>query len=103
MAIAFDAADAEEWNESGAGDTLTKAHTCTGSDLILFIGFATYNGTLVTTHASTVPTYNGVAMTKIGNGLSSNLEGNFQATEMWYLDDPATGANNIVVVMSGDP
>ena len=103
MALAFDAAYAGDWNADGGTDVMTKAFTCTGSNLVLFVGVSTYASSLVTTHGTTVPTYNGVAMTKVGSGLTANLEGNWQDAELWYLDAPATGANNIVVTLSADP
>jgi len=44
-------------------------------------------------------TYNGVALTKI-NSITASLEGQSQDCELWYLDGPASGANNIVAAFS---
>lgn len=99
MAIAFDNAIAQNWNAGKSGNTLTAAKTNTGSDLILFVGVSTYNGTLVTVSGVT---YNGVALTKV-NSITAAVESNNQDTELWYLDAPATGANDIVATLSAEP
>jgi hypothetical protein len=71
----------------------TWTHTCTGSNLILFVGVL--NGAVET--ISTV-TYNGVGLTKLGIDLISHL-GSFRLT-LWYLLGPATGAHSVVVTPS---
>jgi len=87
MAVAFDAAS------SGVDATEVTAkswsHTCTGDDLMLIVGMAFR-------HASTAPTsiavtYNGVSMTEITtlNHLT------YATCSMFYLANPATGANTI--------
>ncbi len=87
MAIAFDAAST---GTAGTSTSITVAHTCTGSDRILFVGIATFDsggGQQVSG-----VTYNGVAMTQIG---TRRVAGNLDNT-LWYLIAPATGTNNIV-------
>ncbi len=74
--------------------TLTVSHTCTGSDLILFVA-ANYDD-YVGNHLDSI-TYNGVAMTlavskKDATGLTASL---------YYLVNPATGANNVVITTDG--
>lgn len=93
MAIAFDAASTGRKN---ANDTaaLTVAHTCTGTDLILWVGVAAGQGDLIST-----VTYNGVAMTQAVKKTSTNSNTNY--LYLYYLINPATGANNIVVTPSG--
>lgn len=92
MAIAFDASST---GESVAGATsLTFAHTCTGSDRILFVATAVIvpNGVNVSGI-----TYNGVALTKVNE---SNPQTNIESG-LWYLIAPSTGANNIVISAAG--
>lgn len=88
MAIAFDAAV----NAAASSSPLTFAHTVgAGSDRILFVGVE-HNGT---TTVSGI-TYNGVALTKINAQASGVM--NF---ELWYLSNPASGSNNVVVTTVG--
>lgn len=89
MAIARDA------TSSGAATatSLTVAHTCTGSNLILFANIVTIDGT---TDRVTGVTYNGVAMTR----QATLAIGTVARSYMYYLIGPATGANNIVISVS---
>jgi hypothetical protein len=90
MAIAY---DSYAIGTAGAGSSLTYSHTCTGSDLILFVSVF-----IQTSLTITGITYNGVALTSIDgqtNGASN------ERIELWYLIAPATGANNIVISRSG--
>jgi hypothetical protein len=94
MAIAFDAT-------SGSGNitgtnTTSVAHTCTGTNRILYVGVQ------ITEAATTVTgiTYNSVALTKISG---KDVPNGSRRVELWYLIAPATGANNIVVTLSGTP
>ena len=86
MAIARDA------TSSGAATatSLTVAHTCSGSNRILFVNVVTIDGT--TDHVTGV-TYNGVAMTR----QSTLAIGTVARSYMYYLLAPATGANNVVI------
>lgn len=89
MAIAFDA----QTNPSYAsGTTHTFAHTCTGSDRILFVLCWRRGGSAVSG-----VTYNGVAMTSLGTEILAGTGSGSQYLTMWYLANPATGANNVVV------
>ena len=88
MAIALDSAST--YKTQFPGTSLTWAHTCTGSDLILIVTVTVEQGDRVTG-----VTYNGVAMTqgiKAANGVPYLY--------IYYLVNPATGANNIVVSVS---
>lgn len=81
MAIAFDAASGFQ---ETVGFTLTWSHTCTGSNLALFV--TSYgNGT----HASGV-TYATVPLTNL-------VADTGNADDLWGLLAPATGANSVVV------
>jgi hypothetical protein len=68
---------------------LTYSHTCTGSDLVLFV-MANCDGDA---GAITGVTYNGVSMTLIAN--QEVVFG--QDLYLYGLINPATGANNVVV------
>lgn len=92
MAIAFDTSVS-----SGAATStspLTFSHTCTGSNLILFVGTL---GPVSSTDDITSMTYNGAAMTKVTSiqAPSDRLNG------LWYLIAPATGAHNIIITFTG--
>jgi len=92
MAIQLDAtSQSTESNTSSK----TLSHTCSGSDRILFVaGYIRGNG-IVPTGA----TYAGQNMTKIGSNLvvSTNY---YDKIFLYYLINPPTGANNIVVNFS---
>lgn len=90
--LAFDAVSAAKDN-SGGVTSLTWSHTCTGSNRILLVGGSVTSGTARTV---TGITYNGVAMTSIGTTTAGTVYG-----FLYYLIAPATGANNVVVTISG--
>lgn len=84
MAITFDTAT----NGGNANaNSLTFAHTCTGSNLFLVVSVFDSNDTV------SGVTYAGVSMTKAWT--STGLGESF-----WYLIGPASGANNVVVTKS---
>ncbi len=85
MAIARDSTGS---GTNGGSSPTTFSHTCTGSNLILFVGVRT-------DVAVTGVTYAGVAMTKL-NEISNGGIASF-----WYLINPSTGANNVVVTGAG--
>lgn len=89
MAIAFDA----KAESSVTSTSLTYSHTCTGSNLILWVGVVTYGNAL--DHVTGV-TYNGVAMTRTTNGFNNNSASG-PAVYLYYLVNPSTGANNVVI------
>ncbi len=90
MAIAFDAASGTTF--AVAASSVTLAHTCSGSDRILFV-----SGWVNTTAGNLTATYNGVSMTPIAT-VSSIIK-----ITLFYLLAPDTGANNIVVSWDGTP
>ena len=92
MAIAFDAVTDGGFG-TVAGTTKTFAHTCTGSDRILFV--ATAGGSGFTDDITGV-TYNTVAMTLVNK---VKIPGD-RYIYLWYLIAPATGSNNVVVTTS---
>lgn len=90
MAVAFDAAS----TNGGAGG-ITQAHVCTGSNLILLVGFMDWNGVDLDV-LSVNPLYNGVAMTLLGTHAYNTAR-----AEVWYLVNPATGSHNITYTTTG--
>ena len=91
MAIAFDAAVVQNDNST---TEQTIAHTCTGSNLLLLVGFITNNATDIITGV----TYNSVAMTRLD--AQQGDDSSFYSY-VYGLLGPATGANNVVVSASG--
>jgi len=88
MAIAFDSSSNNIW---WTGSTNTIAHTCSGTNRILWVSaFMGVWGDVITW-----VTYNGVAMTR-----ASIVIWDTDSIYMYYLIAPATGANNIVVSKS---
>lgn len=88
MAIAFDAQSASAYS-GPSSTTVTWSHTCTGSDRLLVVGVYTTNDNL------TGVTYNGVSCTFIGK-----INGTTDYIHLYYLLNPASGANNVVATAS---
>ena len=87
--IAFDAT--AQGKVLGA-TSLSYSHTCTGSNLILFVGINLFNpGSDLVTGV----TYGGVALTQL---TKQNAQGS--EVYLYYLIAPTTGANNIVISTS---
>ena len=92
MAVAYDTT-----SNSGAlatTDTATWSHTCTGSNLALFVGGGSRAGTPAST---TSVTYNGVSMTELFDDIFAGI---FTHISCHGLAAPASGANNVVVTLS---
>lgn len=84
-------------NGTAASTSLTIAHTCTGSNLILLVGVLV---TTTETDVITGVTYNSIAMTRVTtHGLVVNA-GLGSSMYFYYLIAPSTGANNIVITAS---
>lgn len=93
MAIARDAFT-DRQGATGAS-SLTYAHTCTGTDLYLLVNVRIDNtGSDVVTGV----TYNAVAMTRI---LFKATDSGGRGIYQYYLINPSTGSNNVVVSTSG--
>lgn len=84
--------DATSTSNGASVSSLTWSHTCTGSDLVLVVTVGVFGGQTVTG-----VTYNGVALTQVG----TDIQGSYNLSDIWKLTSPATGANNIVVSLSG--
>ena len=88
MAIAFDTSST---GVDGVGTTMTWSHTCTGDDRIFFV-CAKGNATDTITGV----TYATVAMTRIAQLTTSGSAD----LSLWYLINPASGANDAVITSS---
>jgi hypothetical protein len=86
MAISFDATS----GTTGSGTTVTYSHTCSGTNTILFVAACSYTADRITGI-----TYNGVSMTFINKTSRSTA-----FISLYYLINPSTGANNVVVSSS---
>lgn len=87
MAIAFDAAAAEGVSP---GSSLTYSHTCTGSNLLLFVGiWQSTDGDHIT-----AVTYNSVSMTRILRQAGAVGGG---SVYLYFLINPSTGSNSVSI------
>jgi hypothetical protein len=92
VAIAFDATS--QGTLVNPGLTSTWSHTCTGANRILWVGFFADSQSHDTLNNElTGVTYAAVAMTRAG---TTYCPGD-RWTYLYYLVNPATGANNIVI------
>ena len=94
MAIALDIATNGGHNSNVSSKTYS--HTVTGSNLILVVFVCPGDTTLADRTVSGI-TYNGTPLTHI----AADSDRGYERTEAWYLINPSTGANNIVVTMGG--
>lgn len=90
MAIAYDTSTQAN---TGAASSLTFSHTCTGSDRVLVLDVYWSSSRTVSSIQ-----YAGVAMTAAVTQLDT---GGGERHGMYYLIAPATGANNVVITLSG--
>lgn len=95
MALAFDAAAS---TDGGAVSSLTFSHTCSGNDRIIIVGVAAGDDDGRTVSSVT---YAGVNLTQVRAQRLQTSGIPDKWVEMWYLVAPATGANNVVVTLSG--
>lgn len=89
MAIAYDSSA----QSSASSTSVTFSHTCSGADRVLLVD--AYWSASATVSSIT---YNGVAMTNVVSPLDT---GGGERHGMFYLIAPATGANNVVLTLSG--
>jgi len=83
----------------GSGGTLTKSHTvAAGTNRLLRVKTALQE--VSGAPAISGITYNGVALTAVPNS-EQNPGVTWERVQWWYLIGPATGANNLVLTMSG--
>ena len=89
MAIAFDTSTS---SGSSSTSTLTRSHTCSGADRVLVVFVKVYN----TSNLLTSVTYYGVGLTQV----TAIQDASNRWSYSYILDNPATGANNVVVNLS---
>lgn len=77
---------------AGSTSTLTFSHTCSGTNRLLLVSVTVPQASSVTS-----VTYNGVSMTGI---TSQNAPLDLRAY-LYYLINPTSGANNVVVTLNG--
>ncbi len=75
--------------------SLSWSHTVSGVNRLLVVGVSKRSYNSVTS-----VTYNGVALTKSGAVQAGS--GDFSRSELWYLVNPPTGTNTIVVTPGGN-
>jgi hypothetical protein len=92
MAIAYDSSAVSNMNSV---TTNSFSHTCTGSNLILFVGVQFATGTDI----SGVPTYSGVNMIPVTNYSISGTT--FNNVYLYYLTSPTTGSNTVSINNTG--
>jgi hypothetical protein len=96
MAIAFDAAS---YSAVVAGtDTVSWNHTCAGVNRLLVVGVLLSLEVVIKAVSSI--TYGGTSLTKIRS--DTNSLSKYQVTDLWYLVNPSTGSNSIVVTLDGN-
>jgi len=105
MAVALDVVAPSSAGQSATtGTSLSWSHTCTGSNLCVFVGFVVGQGGGNYTSMTMSATYGGTAMTAVvASRLVSgtSLTGRFG---FWYLVGPPSGASTInVSVSAGTP
>jgi hypothetical protein len=91
MAIAFDAAAS---STALSANSVTYAHTVSGTDRILFVSVIATTGS-----SALAATYNGVSCTRIGSEVATPTSGSRLA--LFYLINPATGTHNVVASCTG--
>jgi hypothetical protein len=89
MAIAFDSSGVASVT-SGSGTSLTRSHTCTGTNLILVVGVQLFDPAGIA-----VVDYNGIGMDQAGVWRNDSLTS--WRTGIFYLIAPSTGTHNITV------
>ena len=78
-----------------SNDAIMPHNSDSGSDRLLVVVVA-HTSTSRTTNSVT---YNSIGMTQLGT--TYNLAGSLIRQTIWYLDNPATGSNNVIAAISG--
>ncbi len=91
MAIALDTTTI---GTGTSGTSSSFSHTCTGTNLILFVQVGSQGSTQTVSGV----TYNGVSMTQINSTFHSGV----RTTTLFYLLNPATGSNTVTISMTGN-
>lgn len=91
MAIAYDNSAVAQ---TGSSSSLSASFTTAGADRLLFVGIWCGNANVASV------TYNGVAMSLLAQPTGGNIS-SFERFYVYYLVNPASGANNVVINLSG--
>jgi uncharacterized repeat protein (TIGR01451 family) len=94
--VAFDAATSASQELTTTSNTLTFAHTSTGTNLLLVVGVS-MNITANTAATVSSVTYNGSSLTFEGAHNDSTAA---RRTEIWFLKAPTAGSHNVVVTVN---
>lgn len=95
MAIAFDTTVAGiNW---ATASTHSYSHTCTGSDLTLYVAIFWGGGSDIVSGV----TYNGVSMTRLFADLDDAQPGAGNSQAVYFLHAPATGSNTVEITLTG--
>lgn len=97
MSIGFDVVNgiSGTWLTGVTG--VSGGKVVTGANPFLAMGNALYNSGSITVSGIT---YNGVALAQ-ANQITATLEAANQTTDIWWLDNPATGSNTLTATLSG--
>ena len=93
--VALDSVTSASGDLTSAAPTLTFSHTSTGSNLVLVVGISLNISGQTGATVSGV-TYGGAALTAAGTPQSNGS----RFSQIWYLINPATGTNPVVVSLS---
>jgi len=93
----FDAASSTK-KAAGVYNSFTFSHTCSGTNRLLVVGVAEHE----TSYNITKVEYNGVLMTEIRKDFRATTA-NDPRSYIYYLINPASGANNVEVFVGSNP
>ena len=94
MTAVYENSGGSEFNASGRTSHTFSYTVGSGSNRVLFVGVGSYNATGGNKVSGV--TYNGVAMTLVDTAEAQSNT----FISLWRLDNPASGANNVVVTFS---
>jgi len=105
MAVALDVVAPSSAGQSAiSGLSLSWSHTCTGSQLCVFVGFVVCQVGGNFTSMTMAATYGGVTMTPVVASRLVSTTSTSGRFGFWYLVGPPTGASTVnVSVSSGSP
>lgn len=92
MAIALDTTASSQTNTA---NSLTFSHTCTGANLVLFVGVSVANNAIGISSVTYVKGGNSTSMTQVDNQGATAAN-----TFLFSMIAPDTGAHNIVITLS---
>lgn len=93
--VALDSVSTASGDLTQGANTLTFAHTSTGTNLVLVVGVSLNISGRNSTTIGTV-TYGGASLTPAGTAITNSN----RVSQIFYLIGPPTGANNVVVPLN---